>query len=751
MQLCARRVSVAAVGLLCVIITVSALSATVARAFDHGGITVAGGPEGVDDVEGPVGTSRIMNPFPICANVDPTDPSGTMLLIGGASYFFTLNRFTTYLGFWFGKGKHNVNSGPIESVQLKGLYGCATLPPSSSGSSTTGTVYYVQHDGYLYWVTNNVVSMTPVGSGVNLFDVSIRNDDLYLLTSSNAVYQCSIPAGGVVTGSACSVIVLTGSQDYIGLSKSTRFKGFVVTAQGIFITLNSKLYWFALNGAFIGATLDGVRFVDVKLSHYSDTLTGETRDLVAASTSAVYSITASGTSITYTLIAGTEKQECNPVLDNVDSPTNPTFCGITRIYPLNRDSVYVTISTTGTVRAVVVANTTISNTIARTPFPVKFEDSASAMPLMLGSMDLELMLGCDIAFPNVAIDPASVALNDMTWDTTFPVHLSNRFFSDAAKATITSTTFMRSLHMLGGYYNRTNQFVFGDWNVLPMCRQSKMLSIERAIADNARAVLKYEHIYTSNAYKFTVNGQPNLTLVKLLMPSAFGTLWDRTGFVENQTTPSLLMTVDFTAAILATVREAYQPDHVYDQIFLSDQYPLHILTEAQQQEARWVIYDIVTKQLLRCAQDTPASSSDSSEDGDLVPGCVPRVGITNLTEIPVIGLPIVNYGITFFVPEEMYYNFQIKSCLDQIDWKDLLDYLEIALRTNTRKCDTGCIVGIAVVCAVVAAILVVVVVILTSKRRRLATVVAPAATSEPKFISTLDVTSEESSRNPLHR
>ncbi|AIN96127.1 hypothetical protein LPMP_100580 [Leishmania panamensis] len=753
---CVYRVSSAAATLLTVLIAAVTVAATTARAYDHAGVTVAGALLVGQNEEGKLGTNRILNPFALCANFDTTDVTDTALLIGGASYFFTFDRHSTYLSFWYGQGSMNLNSGPIDQVRLTGVFGCTTVRTTSSSGSPISTVYYVQNDGFLYWVMNSVVYVTLVKNGISLFDVTVYKGNLYLLSAQNSIYKCLIGPGGAVTGSACTQVMLAGSTAYANLSETStsEFKGFAVSSAGIFIAPSSSLYWFNLAGGYIASTTTAVVFVDVKLTSNRDTANPGIPTLMAASTSAVYRVSTAGTSITYTLIAGKETATCNLALDNVDSLTDPSFCGIARIYPLSLDVVYMTTAGASVVRAIVVSNTTIRDTITRTPFPLYFLDRASTIPVLLDGMNYEIVGHSNVPFPYVAIDQSTPEVNDTTWDTSFGVDISNRFFSMASSAAVTSTPFMGSLHGLETYYNRTNQIIFGDPNVLPMCNLTKMLMIERAVATAARAALKYPYIYTSNAQNFTVNAQPNLTLVKLLMPYAFGEILNELGFFENTTTAAALAAVQFNTTMLAAVRSAYMMDRVYDCIFSGNAYPFHVLTAAQQQEVRWIIYSAIQNQLARCNQSIPYLGPDSNSSNsynNMAPGCVPRIGINNLTEMLLPGLPYSNFNITVFIPESLYYNFGISRCLDGTDWTDVMGYLINATTRNNRKCNTGCIVGIAVASALVASFLVVAIVIMTSKRRRLATVVAPAATSEPKFISTLDMTSEEGSRNPLTR
>ncbi|KAG5484199.1 hypothetical protein CUR178_07354 [Leishmania enriettii] len=750
---CIRRMPAVTAALLVVFIAATAVAPITTRAYDHEGVTVAGALMVGVNAPGPVGQSRILNPFALCADLNPADVSDATIIIGGASYLFMLNRYSTFLSFWFGQGS-DLNGGPIDKVRLTGVFGCATLRPTSSSSLDVSAVYYVQNDRNLYWVVNGFVYLTQVALGISLFDVNVYNGSVYLLTSESGVYQCAIGPGGAVTGSSCSTILLIGSDEYSILSKTStsNFKGFTVSASGIFVALSSDLFWFSLSGSFIAKTA-GVKFVDVMYTSDRHTVDGGAPVLMAASTSAVYSVTTSGSSISYTLVAGTETSSCNLALDNVDSTTNPTFCGITRIYPLTSDLVYITLSAASVVRAIVVGNTTVSDTIHRTPFPLYFVDNLSIMPLTLDSMNYELMGSTNIPFPYVAVDQATVTVNDTTWGTSFSVDVSHRFFSTESSMAVTSTPFSGSLHGLETYYNRTNFILFGDANVMPICNLTKMLKIQHLTAATARMALKYSFIYTSNATNFTVGAQPNLTLMKLLMPYPFAEILNASGFFENTTTPEVLATVPFNTTMLAAVRSTYASDRVYDQIFDGSSYSLGLLTAEQQQQARWIIYALIRGQLEMCAQSSHYSGSDSSSSDshdDLLEGCVPRVGISNLTKMHLTGTPHSDFNITVFIPESMHYHFSISSCLNDTDWTDLLDYLRKVQMSN-RKCDAGCIVGIAVLCAVVAAVLVVAIVIITSKRRRLATVVAPAAISEPKFASTLDMGSEDSSRNPLSR
>ncbi|KAK7194639.1 hypothetical protein NESM_000382600 [Novymonas esmeraldas] len=728
------------------------VAASVATAYSRAGITVAGSIRSDLNTQGTFPNSRISNPFGMCSNYDATDVTDSTFLIGGSAYFFTFNRYTTNLGFWYGQADPGSSTGPIGTVLLIGVFGCATLPPSSGSSSTISTVYYVQGDNNLYWVTNaTTVSMTLVQTNTSFFDVTIYNGAVYLFNSNNTVYQCTINPGGVVIGSDCTKIPLTGSNAYLGLSTSTTatLKGFAVSAAGIFIAPSADLYWFSLSGAFQTSST-GLTFVDTKFTRNTDTANAGAPVLMAATSSAIYGISTAGSLLTYTIVSGTETANCDPRYNNVDDPTSPTYCGIARIFPLSYDTIYMTTGSQSLVRAVLVSNTTVVDTLTRTPFPVYFVDSASVMPLTLAGMNYELDASANIPYPYAAINQSTPAVNDATWDTSFTVDVSNRFYS--APSAVTNTPYVGSLHGLQSYYNRTNEILFGDANVMPMCNLTKLLSIQRSIAATAREALEYPFIYTSNAQNFMVSGQPNLTLVKLLMPYPFGEILNSTGFFVNTTTPAVLATVQFDITMLAAVRNTYASSRVFDQLFPGNTYPFDALTPAQLQQARWLIYDAILKRLAECAQENPyiSSGSSSGSSGALVPGCVPRVGITNLTEMALPGQVYSEFNISVFVPETMLYNFSISQCLAGTNWTDVQNYLRTVTAKDRRKCDTGCIVGIAVASAVVAAILVVVVVIITSKRRRLATVVAPAATSEPKFTSTLDMDSHDGSRNPLN-
>lgn len=734
-----------------------ALAAVTSYAYDHQGTTVAGSLASGQDAQGVYGTSRINNPFALCADYNAMDASDTTFLIGSLSYMYTFNRFSTYLGFWFGQG--TASTGAIASVRLQGIYGCATLPPSSGSTSTTSIVYFVQNDLYVYWVASGVVSRALIATGTNtLFDVSIYNNNVYIFTTQHLVYQCAVGTSGVLTAATCTTISLTGSSDFNNLAKPTFnvFKGFTVSAAGIFVAPTSSLYQFNLSGVYLAsssAVSTSLSFRDIKYTRNTDIASGGTPALVAATSSAVYSVSVSGSTISYTVIAGTETASCVPTnaASNVDSTTSPSFCGITRVFPITSDTVYLTLSDASLVRAITVGNSTAAADLPRNPYPVNFIDSATVMPLTLAGMDYELGNAANIPFPYAAIDESTPAVNNVTWDTTFTVDVSNRFYSTVSTAAITGTPYSGTQHGIQAYYNRTNFILFGDANVLPMCNLTKMHNIQRAIAADARSALLYPFIYTSNATNFTVNAQPNLTLVKLLMPYPFGTFINTSGFFANATTPIALAAVKFNTTMLAAVRYNYDSSRVYDQIFAGDNFPFNKLNAVQLQEVRWIIYQCILNQLAKCAAAHPAGSSDggSGSSSDLVPGCTPRVGIDNVSDQPTAGQTYDNFNISVFIPETLDYNFNIHACLDGTNWTDPKKYIDNATAVNKRKCDTGCIVGIAVAAAVVAAVLVVVLVIVTSKRRRLATVVAPAATSEPKFTSTLDMHSDEGSRNPL--
>jgi hypothetical protein len=708
------------------------------------------------DREGFIGMNSIVSPTALCGGYDPNTADST-IMVGAANYMFTLNRYTTELRFFLGNPNSTGNvvdwsstpSAPFGTTRLTTpIYSCVTTARTAANS----TIFYVSNDRYLYRADPNTQTITATAIAQDpttefMWAITLYRDTLYVLTTNRVVYACSY-AGAI----SCTKVNIQGDAAFNSITTPTRpTMGIAVSADGIFIAPRSSLYWFSLSGAMIAKTTDAVTYIDVTFTQSVNLASGGTTSLMAASATNLYSISTASSSLTSTLLT-----------------TTPYTNSIQHIYPLTLDSIFVTQPTPNLVQWTTYANYSVASVIKRTPYPVGFVDQTTVLPLLLSFMDFELVdLAGTVPFPSVAIDTASIAIDPASWSTGFNVDASAHYSTPQLNTSIQNApangNYARSLRALESYYNRTNSVIMGDYNLLPLCNITKMTNIRHSIASDVRTLLMYPYIYTSNAKHITVNGQPNLTLIKLLMPFPFGTYLTDSAFTVNTTTPELLATYDAATMMVVYTRMNYPPSRIFDALFPLATYPrFEGLSPAQKQELRWAVYADVMAQLAKCTAAAPGGngtggngtggnntgSDDSSGAGDMVPGCVPRVGIDNMTQYQILGVSPTPFNFTIFVPEGMYANFNVQSCLNGTTWTHVNEFNR-TLAKKGSKCGTGCIVGVAVASAVVAAILVVVIVILTSKRRRLATVIVPTSNTEPKFTSTVDADSNYGSENPL--
>ncbi|KPI86510.1 hypothetical protein ABL78_4412 [Leptomonas seymouri] len=707
------------------------------------------------DREGFLGTNSIVSPTALCGGYDP-NTGDSVIMVGGANYMFTLNRHSTLLNFFFGNPNASgstvdwtkVTSAPFGTIRLSSpIYSCVTTPRTASKSS----VFYVSNDRYLYRANPNtrLITATSIAEDPTteyMWDIAHYNNVLYVLTTNRVVYACTY-----TSAVSCRRVNIQGDANFNSITTPTRPSlGIAVSADGIFIAPRSNLYWFSLSGEMIAKTPDSVIYIDISFQRSRTAISGDTVSLIAASETNLYSVTIANNALTSTLLT-----------------TTPYTSSIAHIYPLTMDSVFVTLPTPNLVQWTTYTNTTVASSIDRTPYPIDFVDHSTVLPQLLSYMDYELMqVAGTVPYPNVVINKATPAVNPSTWNTDFGVDVSDRYYTDALGSAIQKApaigNYVRSLWTLESYYNRTNEILHGDFNILPLCSLTQMASIRHALARDVRTLLKYPLIYTGEAKRFTVNALPNITLIKLLMPFPFGTFLADNVFTTNTTTRKLLDTYNASTMMLIYTRMSYPSSRVFDALFPVDKYPMFsTLPAAQQQTLRWAVYADAVAQLEKCAAAVSGNGDNGGNGGnsgnnnngvsggdDMVRGCVPRVGINNMTQFPILGVSPTPFNFTIFIPEGIYDNFNVLSCLSDTDWTNVNAFNQTLIYKG-KKCGTGCIVAVAVASAVVAAILVVVLVILTSKRRRLATVIVPMSNAEPKFTSTVDADSNYESGNPL--
>ncbi|EPY33535.1 hypothetical protein AGDE_08235 [Angomonas deanei] len=536
------------------------------------------------------------------------------------------------------------------------------------------------------------------------------------------------------------------NNDYIAILATNNY---------LFIASGQALYLYTIGGTFI-ASQSGP-FVDVRRD--------ESGNLYAATSSALYRVTATSTSLTATLWAGTENPSCDVVYGNTDG-LNPTFCGICRIFPFSENEIYMTMPTANIVRALQLPPVHVTIFFGRTPFP--FGMVGADTEIIPGLEDyisqyIRANVNADDAALQAAYPPSlnrsASMLDPDTWNTYFTVDVPQQAYDNTTTdPEIWGANFWPTLTALEAYYNLTDEVVYGDRNVMPTCNRTKMDLVERDVATRAREVLGYPLVYTNRTTNTTAQ---NVSGIKLLLPSSF----------NNETTSEIIANTNFTEVYLQSVAAHYPADRHLTLNFTSEHYHFDRLNEAQQQQVRFLIQQKLKNALATCGADPAYNNSAGNGStmaaevgvpkGDITTNgigggngaeliCVPTVGITNQSRVRVPGSQYDDFDYSVYVPEG--YGFtgdQLHTCFNDIDWSDIADYVDGQMTKKKKKCDTGCIVGIAVAAAVVACILIVILVVLTSKRRRLAAVVAPPAEKDPGqpgFSSTVDLDEAE---NPL--
>lgn len=740
--------------------------------------TVAGQPGRPGTIAGGPAVSRLTNPQALCAS--PLDAANPQLLVGTSEFFRTFSTTDNNTGTWFGAKSGSDLVGPIANVRLPTLYGCAL-----AGT----TVYYVSGTGGqgVFSVTDGIVTEHAVSLDQNIFltQVAVFQNFLYIIDLSPTIHRCQItPANPAPTNCLSFPVGNTVNNGNVAQ------RGISVNARGVFIATSNRLVWCPLDLDVVGCSGtvfdDSAQFTDVHTA--PPVLGSSTTTLIAASPVGVYRVTITSAAPAWSVefIAGSQTggATCNPAQNSNVHP--PTFCSIYRVFALDAENVYLSITWQSILRYLHLPPVSVLYTFDRRPFPIGFDKGERINAQLRNLMDHQLV-GADLLGPGGgSVNPDGALVELEWWDSVFQVMVPQTLFDvTTTRPLIDSAVFTTTLQDLTEYYELTNFTVMSDFNLLPTCNRTSMNTIEHDIANRARVGLSYPLVYTDPAVTTTINDNPNITQVKLLMPSAFG--FFELGDTFNETTyPALVDTGLFpgpghvldafarnlsesflTPAVVAT----YPPEHVYTLNFSPmATYNFDQLSEEQLQQIRWFIQSQVEDQLRSCVpagepldggqsaylDANPGSNGPDGRDG-LFPGCVPKIGITNNTRYEVIGTNPAGTNYTVLIPETMAYP-HIQECLDQFDKSTIPDWIENNTPVHYRRtCNTGCIVGVAVASAVVAAVLMVVLVIVVSKRRRLATVVAPAAVgAEPKFASTLEDDDGEYSTgngngNPLER
>lgn len=712
-------------------------------------------------VGGLPGTSRISNPASICFSygTQTTSEPGTLtsldsLAVGALGYVRSFNRSTNMSGTFFGTGRGSVNvGGTFAEAQVSQPYACVRY----GQTTTSGTVYYVTSDAYVYWMQDNVVSMFLVDQrtqGAAAFvGLAVYGDFLYLIGQLTfEVHRCTLRAS-----TPQPVDCQTFTLQRLPQVKVNQV-GLAVNARALFITTTTGLYAYDLGTRQLLASTVTIPFVDVQYNAAEDVL-------YAMSRFALYQVTLSTTNqLTTELIAGTEKSVSTPCLTSADNQDGqyPLLCNPYKLHAVSSDSMYITLMGFQVVRRIAFPPVGVPLNFFRRPFPVGMTGADATMTLLIS--ELNPVLQAATGSSRAAVDEAAIVINSTWWSTEALVRVPQRDYDlTTTTPAIRTASYSTVLQSLEVYYNRTDEVVYSDPNFLPTCDVEAMHAIEQAIAARARDVLQYPIIYTDPAKTVTIGGNPNITLVKLLMPAVF----------NNATTQNLLQTVaNFSHYILEAMHTALPDNRTATITFSNEEFPFEQLNAAGQQEARFLIQQMVTERLAWCARslnppqdagptinDTAPSngSVDGGQTTGLVPFCTSRVGVTNATVSQQWGQTGTVSSFQIFVPNGFEYTFAASKCVDGMDWEKLQWWMtNHTVIVIHKKCGTGCIVGIAVASAVVAALLMVLLVVWTSKRKRLAGAVVPA-TVVPKFQSSLDSEEEtngttnnaaDRSRNP---
>lgn len=749
---------------------------------------VAGIPGAIGSVDGYPGTSTFFNPTGLCNSpfhlLNGNTPTTAVsvryanLLVGSTNYFRVFNRSNSYLGKWFGRAplsnEPDNSDGPIATATVSGAFSC-TSGTVASASTNYAITYYVVGSSDVRWVVQDVVYSYTVDATAQFSALAWSGTYLYLLhQSESAVHRCDVGDSAATNFAPYNCVRVSLDLGNWLTDPSQRARGIAASSTGIFIATGAALNYYSAFSFTLVASIDTIPFVDVRFG------ASNTNELYAASWTALYSISIGVNTITATVIEGTESGnlDCIPSINNNVDGASPTFCGIFRIFPISIDAIYITNAVASTLRELLLPPVVVPYVFVRRPFPIGFVGEEYIMPSLYTLMDTNVNSHLATTTDDrVTVDTTTGYVDSTNWDTNFTLDVPQRAYDiTATRPAIASTNFSDVLAALDVYYNRTNEFIYGDRNLLPTCNRTKMFAIERRVGEGARTALGYPLIYTDPTATMTINDNPNITATKLLMPASFG--YGEIDYnLYNETTHPALTRTDFNTLFLDVMPTVYEPDRQYLVSLPEQPYNFTGLSAERRTAARWIVLDIINKRLKECAlangdtgdhlynwSDYNSDSSNSFWDAaveDLYPNCVSQVGLTNETQVlrPGYTGSFTEYDV--YVPEDFDYSFNISQCLDGTDWSPLERYLNsTTVSRSTTKCGTGCIVGIAVAAAVVAAIIIAVIVVLTSKRRRLATVVAAPnqGVFQPKFASTVsqndtdeyyEVGDETSNQNPL--
>ncbi|KEG10310.1 hypothetical protein DQ04_03901050 [Trypanosoma grayi] len=664
--------------------------------------TVAGSNTFTGTVDGLPGVSRLRRPFALCRGETADE-----ILVGDGELFRTYSRRTMRLGTLFGGGGSAATDGPFEQAKLFGPQGCVRMD-----FGDFSVVYFVEGQRTLRYFTNRTVRSLELQGGGSFTDVTIYNNMLYLTDSNNGgVWSCSIESDGVPSGCFKRVGFSCGVNQYHAIT---------VTEQGVFVvgkgssTVFAGICWFNMNGAIQG-TLPG-RYVDVF------SLSGGR--LYAAMPRELYHVSTAGTNLTAERFVGNSTQQCPPAADGF----SPNICEAERLMVIAENEMYITVAQGAAVRSVTLPAAVVADQLPRQPLPVGFPDEDNIIPDTLSLMNAALNQA--LGTSDTVVDVNSLQVDDDSWATDFEVLVQQLSFdNETTPGLVRSTDHQAAQMLVRQYYDRTDEVVYMDTNVVPYCSSRKMLDLERGIVALVRDLLKFPLIYSDEPQAVTINGVPNITTMKLLMSERFA----------NDTTSAKLEEANLTGASLRLIRGMYDDNHTARLVFPDPPYDFSQITPEQMQNVRWFILSRVQARLEECAQLIPGGDSD---------GC--NATITNRTEKQILQPPFNTQSeYEVFVPD--FYNFNATRCVEDMDWDDLFyllgNYSEINNPPPEPRCNRGCIIGVAIAAAIVLTAIIAVIVVLTSKRKRLAAVVAPA---HPKFKGTLDEEDEElGSSNPL--
>ncbi|CCD12252.1 unnamed protein product [Trypanosoma congolense IL3000] len=671
-------------------------------------ITVAGkyGLTGHDD--GPPGTSTLSAPHAICRG-----RSNEEILVGTVDRFRSFSRSTN-------KTSTVPNWGNIKNLNNSGLDVGVDKPRSCvrwmSGEATV--IYFVEGLGDLKYFSGSSVSSLHVVNNGSLTAVALYENRLYLTEQNmNNLWVCKLSGNGVPEECNDKLI----SQDKCG----GNIVGVTVTSQGIFTVGHTALdvgtiCWFDMNGRKISESKD--KYVDI-----SSTDSGT---LYAASKTELYHVTAGDASLTAESFAGGGTGLC--LSDGEGDDIN--LCENSRLLVIAEYEMYVASVEKNTLRAIVLPPIHVRGVFPGRPLPVGYPEEY-IMEWVAGNLtkDVNSALKTTDSLVNVT----SVNVDQESWVSTFTVIVQQADFDsinteqDLQKANYTHTT-----NVVDTYYNLTNELVYMDSTLVNYCNTTLLHALRRKVAQKVGETLNFDLIYADMPIRADINGTENITTMKLLMPASF----------NNNTTPELLSNASLTGYAHSVIRDLRHTDTRVNITFLEPPFLFSGLSPEKEQNVRWYIHEKVMSQLEMCkemqrknvvAPLTAAANDTKTYDNEANVSSSCQSTITNRTTTT---LPRPPYNekneYEVFSPEE--YDFNVSRCVDNIDWGELEDYLngtQVTPAGKVSRCGQGCIIALAVVCAVIAAILIALLVVLTSKRRRLAAVVAPP---RRKFMSTLD-------------